>query len=186
MNDADRKAAIKLITATKGTGYCADNADDMAELNAMSDKNLINLRTLAEGKSKAEGDLKTAQEAKVEAEAKLKAAEEKKPEAKPLTRDEIFAADPSLKTIVTEHDARVAAEKKALIEKLIAASKVQTKEQLEAKSVEELRTLASYAKVEVPPADFSGRGIPMPRAAAEDNSKFAPPNPWASLTEAKK
>lgn len=122
-------------------------------------KNQAFLETLNEVQVKTLEDhctsLKTAADKKIaddEAAAKLAAAS-----AKPaLTRAEIFAADPSLAHIVTEHEARVAAEKSSLVASLKACG-VKTEEQLKVTPIEELRTMAAFAKVAQ--VDFSGLGV---------------------------
>lgn len=114
--------------------------------------------------------LKAAQDAQAATEAALKAAQASQIPAEELT---------SLRALAAERDARNTAEKADLVTKLVAASKVLSKEQLEAKSLDDLSTLASFANVQATePVDFSGRGTPRVAAQATIGGDFTPPDPW--------
>lgn len=129
------------------------------------------LKALEDQTAKTAADAKAALDAKAGADAKIKAAAEHVP-----TEEEYLKTAPeSIRTLVAEKKASDAAEKVGLVTKLVAASKALTKEQLEARSLEDLRTLALFAKVETP--DYSIKGVPVPRAAAAVED-YTPPNPY--------
>lgn len=112
---------------------------------------------------------------------KKRAAAMKAAQAAGLTIEEyeeqeyLKTAPASIRAMAAEHKARTA-ERKATLVKALKGGKL-TDKQLEAKPLEELETLASYAGVETEEtADYSGRGLPR---TLEDGSKdvFAsPPN----------
>ncbi|MFI5222659.1 MAG: DUF2213 domain-containing protein [Nitrospirales bacterium] len=169
--------AIKALTACPCSGF---TAADAKELEAFSEERLTTMAEAATARKAAEdkaaADLKAAQDGATKAAADvaaLKAAAEKQP-----TEEEYLAKAPvSIRTLVENQKRLDAAEKTAIVTQLKAASKVLTEEQLNAKSLEELRVLASFAKVEIPaPADYSGR--PMPRTAAASTDDYTPPDPY--------
>ena len=154
-----RTEAIKAL-AESGCGLTAKN------LESANDELLLELKAAAEAKAELTTKL-TAAEAKVtELGAELKAASEKV-----LTTAELPA---DVQAIVAEHKAREQAEKDGIIKSLEAA-KVLTPEQLAAKPIDELRTLAKFAKVETP--DYSGRGVAVLRT--ENKADFTPPDAYA-------
>jgi hypothetical protein len=113
-------------------------------------------------------------------EAKLKAAQ-----AAGLTLEEyeeaqwLKTAPASIRAMAAENK-RVKAERKAeLVAALKTASDALTEEQLNAKPLDELETLAKFAKLDAPVVtDFSGRGVPVPRSAGEHNVHLNPPDPY--------
>lgn len=114
------------------------------------------------------GELKAAEmQAKLaETEAALKAAQAAQIPAEELTQ---------LRALAAAKAGADAAEKAALVEKLVPL-KTLTKEQLEAKTLDDLKTLAAFAKIPAP-VDYSIKGIPTPRAA-EDATSYAAPDPY--------
>ena len=104
-----------------------------------------------------------------------------KPVPQELTEVEVLAKFPSIKAVVDQHVARVAAMKAQLITKLTAASQVFTEAELKEKSVEELGKMATLAGLEKQAdiLDFTGRGTP--RAASEDRSVPKPPSLVAAI-----
>lgn len=151
-------------------------AKDVKALEGMSDDVLAIIEVQAANNAKYAMDLKLATDAEAKAKADLKAASEHVP-----TEEEYLKRAPaSIQTLVAEKKAADAAEKTALVTQLTAASKVLTKEQLEAKPLDDLRTLAAFAKVDV---DYSGRGVAVPRSAA-DAVDYTPPDPWAESLKA--
>lgn len=153
-------------------------------LEAIDEKELTTLEAHCESAAKSAADLKAATEKQT---ADLKAATEKvatteaalkAAESKQLTEEQFMAAAPaSVKSIITQHQAREAAEKTALITSLkTAAAGVYSEEELKAMDNAQLIKLASLAKAELP-ADFSGQGIPIPRTAASGED-FSTPDPY--------
>jgi len=170
-----KEAAIKALTSCPCSGFVAADAK---ELEAFSEERLTAMAEAsaarAAEKKQGETDLKAAQDKLTTATtevATLKAAAEKQP-----TEEEAYAKLPaSLKTLVDKQKATEAAEKDALVTSLKTASNALTEDQLKAKTIDELKVLASFAKVEVP--DYSGKPIPGMRAAS-DVKQFTPPDPY--------
>ncbi len=139
---------------------------DEAKIKTLETDDQI-VAAMLEQAAKVETDLKAAKTEN----ATLKAAAEHTP-----TEEEFLKAAPaSIRTLVDRQKAQDATEKAGLVTKLAAASKALTKEQLEAKSLDDLKTLAAFAKVET--VDYSIKGVPMPRSAASGED-FTPPNPY--------
>jgi len=110
--------------------------------------------------------------------ARLKIAEERlKTSEQELTEDEFLARAPApYKTIIEAAKAQEATIRASLVSQLKDCGAI-SEEDLKKKSTDELKTLASYARVEVP--DFSGRGVPREPNATDRNS-YVPPDPYAS------
>jgi hypothetical protein len=89
--------------------------------------------------------------------------------------DFIQKAPENIKSVLTELAAAEGAERAAIISQLKDLG-ADTEDALKKKTIDELKTLAKYARVEVP--DFSGRGLPKERHASE-NKTYAPPSPYA-------
>ena len=81
-------------------------------------------------------------------------------------------APASIRAMAAKHKAAEAARKTELVAALKGGPL--DEKQLAAKSVEDLETLAAYAKVET--VDFSGRGLPR---SAEERRDNTPPNPYS-------
>ena len=170
--------AIKALTACPCSGFVPADAK---ELEAFSEERLTAMAEAATARKKTEDDaaaIKAAQDKTVAdlkaAEttiAELKAAAEKAP-----TEEEYLAKAPeSIRTLVAEKKTQDAKVKTDLVTQLkVAAAGVYTEEELNAKPIQELMKLAQMAKV-----DYSGRSIPIVRAAGE-TSTYAPPDPYAA------
>jgi hypothetical protein len=162
MTKEAKAAAIKALTECHCSGF---TAADIKTLEAFDDAAIERLTAASAARQKVDEDLKALQIKQAETEASLRVAQAAQIPAEELT---------GLRALAAERQAKDAAEKAALVTKL-AALKTLTKEQLEARTLDDLRTLASFAKVDV--ADYSVRGIPVQRAAAQ-NDEYAPPNPY--------
>ena len=112
-------------------------------------------------------DLKAAQDKVTETETALKAAQAAQIPAEELVSLRALAAEKAKENELAKAD---------LVAKLKSASSALTEEQLRAKSLDELKVLASFAKVETP--NYSGRAVP--RAQAEGEPSYAPPDPYAA------
>ncbi len=138
----------------------------------LTEKTSDDVLTVLEAQAKTNethaSELKAAQAKQAETDTALKAAQAAQIPAEELTQ---------LRSLAAQKAAQDAVEKTALVTKLVAASKALTKEQLEAKSLDELKTLAAFAKVDAP--DFSARGVPVPRNANQAD-EYAPPDPYAA------
>lgn len=167
--DTDMKTKNERIAALIVNEY--NPLKNQVALEANTDEGLRLLEVHCENAAafKVAADKLAAEKAEVDA--KLKAAE-----AKQMTEAEFMAAAPaSIKTLIERTQAADAAQKAALVVKLAAASSALTKEQLETKTLEDLQTLAAFAKVDV---DYSARGAAVPHAAETPHS-YAAPDPYA-------
>ena len=89
-------------------------------------------------------------------------------------REFLKRAPASIRTMAEKHKAAEAARKTDLIKALDGG--LLTVKQLEAKTVDELETLAAYAGVAEEKVDYSGRGVAR---AAESDVYANPPNPYS-------
>jgi hypothetical protein len=163
MTKEQKSAAIKALTECHCSGF---TAADIKTLEAFDDAAIERLTATSAARQKVDDDLKALQAKQGETEATLRAAQ-----AAQIPAEELAG----LRALAAEKQAADATTKADLVTKL-AALKTLTKEQLEAKSLDDLRTLAAFAKVDV--ADYSVRGIPVQRAAEADS--YAPPDPYAA------
>lgn len=151
---------------------------DQKALEANTDEGLRLLEVHCENAAKLKTAADALQEEKDVAEAKLKTAAEHVP-----TDEEWLAkAPPAFRAMHAEKQAADVKEKTSLVTRLFTASKMLTKEQLEAKSLESLRELAAFAKIEAP-VDFSIKGVPVLRSAGNVED-YAPPNPYEAGVKA--
>lgn len=157
MTPETRTAALKALS-TCGCSTVPTTDDQIVEA----------FTTLAEAHSAKDAE---ATKAKAEADAKIKTLEAAQIPAEELVK---------MRTLMSERDTQDAKEKTDLVGKLKALGTL-TEEQLNAKPLTDLRTLAAFAKVETP--DYSGRGVAVPRAAAvvED---YTPPRPYDASIKA--
>lgn len=174
MEKATRAEVIAALVTDKYSGF---QDGDEALLEACSDTRLEEFRTQSEHR-KTDSTSRT----KLETEnrnvsARLKVAEDRiKALEAPMGDDEFLQRAPSqYKTIIEAHKAEESAIRASLVSQLKDCGTLQ-EDELKKKSLEELKTLASYARVTVP--DFSGRGLPVERHASENRQSYAPPNPY--------
>lgn len=156
---------------------------DQKALEAATDDSLKALETHCENAAtlKATADKIAADDkAKADAEAaKLKAAEDaKKPEIKSLSEEDFMKmAPPSIKALIEDKKAEDAARKTGLIASLKVAQTVYSEDELKAMDMPQLSKIAQLADVKTP--DFSGRGVPIQRAASETDVYANPPDGYA-------
>lgn len=158
---------------------------ELKMLEAASEESLKALEDAAAAAKKTADDLRVAQEAATAAEGKAVA------NATALTalQGEFKALESSAKPLIQAAEAAAQKEKDELVGKLKACTAgILTEEQLKAKPVEELRTLASIAKVDVAVSAPSYAAAGMPRFASEgtDITKFSAPDPYKDLMPAAK
>lgn len=173
----EKSARAELIAALVTDKYSGFKVGDESILEACADTRLEEFRAASEAR-KVEANAKT----KVETDlrnttARLKVAEDRiRTAEQDLGEDEFLARAPaSIKALVEGHRAQESALKASLVSQLKDLG-AHTEEDLKKKSVEELKTLASYARVEIP--DFSGRGMPTERNLS-DRQSYVPPDPYA-------
>jgi hypothetical protein len=195
MTSCERSAALKAIAEIKDAGF---TPEELKGLQLLSDKSVTTLHTLA---AKTPGDAII--QAKYAADAALAghahglnakdvaAAAKEKDDAEPKTAAALtaeqeqaafYAKHPEIKTLVDRQQQQEKTRHAELVASLKACGAL-TEDQLKAKSLEELETLAMFAQV-APKPDFSGRG--MPRAAEEADVFSNPPDPYALALEARK
>jgi hypothetical protein len=112
--------------------------------------------------------------------ARLKVAEERLRTAEQEMSPEEFLlrAPAEFKTLIEGHKAEEAQLRAALISQLKDLG-ANTEEELKKSPTDQLKTLAKYARVEIP--DFSGRGLPRERHASDNNNEsYAPPDAYAA------
>lgn len=172
---ADQKTAALKALATCGC--------DEAKIKGLDSDDKI-VAAMLEQSEKHATALKVAQDAKdaaVAAEAKAKADLKAASEHVPTEEEWLKTAPASFRAMHAQKQAQDKAEHTGLVEKLLAASKTLSKEQLEAKSLDDLKTLAAFAKVDT--VDYSGRGVAVPRSAASTED-FTPPKPYEAALKA--
>lgn len=189
-NDMEKKERIAALVANPHNAVKslkvleAASDDDLKALEdaaAAAKKTADDLRVATEKATKAEADLRAAQEAGVKATADLAA-----------VQTQLKALESAAQPLIDAEKAKVEAERTDLVGKLKALTAgFITEEELKAKPIGELRTLAAITKVNVPAAqaqpDFSIQGMPrFATTPASDIAAYAPPDPYASLTAAGK
>jgi hypothetical protein len=173
----EKNVRAEVIAALVTDKYSGFKDGDEAILEACSDTRLEEFRASSESR-KVEATAK----ARLETDhrnvgARLKIAEDRiKAAESELTEEEFLAKAPArFKTLIESAAAAEAATRASLVAQLKDLG-ANTEEELKKKSIDELKTLATYARVTVP--DFSGRGMPAERHAAAPS--YAPPNPYAA------
>lgn len=174
---AEKTSRAEQIAALVTDRYSGFKDGDESILEAASDARLEELRAATDAR-KAEERTRTRLETDLtNANARLKVAEERLKAAEQVpTEEEWLARAPArIKTLLDSMKAEEDATRAALISQLKDLG-ANTEEELKAKSTDDLKVLASYAKVEIP--DFSARGIPVERTASARSENYAPPNPY--------
>ncbi len=166
-----KTAAIKLITETKGTGFCVD---DVKALEAWPEKMLENLKTMVEAKVASDAQVLKAAEEKKQAE--LKAAEGKTPSYEEWSK----TAPPEVRSLVEKYRKFDEEKKATLVAALKAAQSAFSEDELKAMDVEHLERLASVAKV-----DYSGRGTVRHAEGDKDDVYLNPPDGYAIALKAR-
>jgi hypothetical protein len=192
MTATERAAALKAIADIKDAGF---TSEELKGLQLLSDKSVNTLHTLA-GKTPADAIIQAkyaadaalaghahglnAQEAaaaaKAAAKEEPKAAEVKAAEAKTPEQEqaEFYAKHPEIKTLVDRQQQQEKVRHAELVSSLKSCGAL-SEEQLKAKTLEDLETLAQFARI--PKPDFSGRA--MPRTAESGDVYANPPDPYA-------
>lgn len=179
MEKSTRAEVIAALVTDKYSGF---KDGDETILEACSDTRLEEFRTASDARkttSNAFGKLETDHRNTT---ARLKIAEDRiRTAEQDLTEDEFLQRAPaSIKTLIEAHRANESALRASLVSQLKDLG-ANTEEELKKKSIDDLKTLAAYARVEVP--DFSGRGLPVERTLS-DRASYAPPDPYAKPLEA--
>lgn len=173
---SDKTNRAELIAALVTDKYSGFKDGDEVILEACSDSRLEEFRTASEGRKSAANSLTKLETEHRNVSARLKVAEDRiRTAEQDLTEDEFLTRAPaSIKSVVEAYRASEAATRSSLITQLKDLGE-KGEEDLKKLSTDDLKTLASYARVDVP--DFSGRGIPQERHASS-RANYAPPDPY--------
>ena len=176
----DKSTRAELIAALVTDKHSGFKDGDEAILEAASDVRLEEFRTATEAHRAATGAVGKLETENRNVSARLKVAEDRiKASEQTLTEEEFIARAPaSIKTLLDAHKAQEDATRASIVSQLKDLG-AHTEDELKKKSIEELKTLAQYARVSVP--DFSGRGLPQERHASSRRENYAPPNPYPDL-----
>lgn len=183
---AEKATRAEIIAELVTDRYSGFKDGDESILEGASDSRLEEFRAASDVKradERARGKLETEF---TNTSARLKVAEERLRTAEqgPTEEEWLAKAPPSIKTLLDAHKAEEDALRASLVSQLKDLG-ANTEAELKAKSIDELRTLAAYARVEVP--DFSGRGLPVERhASSSSNIDYTPPDPYAAGLKALK
>jgi hypothetical protein len=180
---ADKNTRAEVIASLVTDNYSGFKDGDEAILEACSDSRLDEFRAASDTRRSAEGAHNRLETDYRNASARLKVSEERiKTLEQPLSSEDFMQkAPPEIKVLLEAHKAQEDAIRSSLVSQLKDLG-AHSEEELKKKSVDELKTLASYARVQVP--DFSGRGLPVERHAQENKQNYAPPNPYAEPLKA--
>jgi hypothetical protein len=181
---ADQNVRAEVIAALVTDHYSGFKDGDERLLEAASDVRLDEFRAASDVRRNAESVHNRLETDYRNVSARLKVSEERiKTLEQPLSEEDFMQkAPPSIKTLLEAKKAEEDAIRASLVSQLKDLG-AHTEDELKKKSVDELRTLASYARVQVP--DFSGRGLPVERNAQENNRQnYAPPDPYAEALKA--
>ncbi len=175
---SEKATRAELIAALVTDKYSGFEDGDEAILEAASDARLDKFRTASEARRADAGTIARMETEQRNTSARLKVAEDRlKVAEQPISDDDYVARLAPTSPIKTLLEGR-AAEEATLKASLVAQLKDlggETEEELKKKSIPELQTLATYARVEV--LDFSGKGFPVHRNA-ETKETYAPPNSY--------
>ena len=180
----EKSTRAELIAELVTDRYSGFRDGDEGMLEACGDARLEEFRGASDARKAAERNTSKLETELTNTNARLKVAEErlKTAEQAPSEEDWLAKAPPFFKTLLEHHKAEEDATRSSLISQLKDLG-ANTEEELKQKSTADLKTLAAYARVEIP--DFSGRGIPQERhASINKQDDFTPPNPYAEPLKA--
>jgi len=179
MEKGTKAEVIAALVTDKFSGF---KDGDEQILEACSDARLEEFRASSEANKAQATALNRLEGENRNTTARLRVAEDKlKASEQELDEDEFLRRAPaSIKSLVENHKAAEAEEKSTLVG-LLKDCGGESEEVLNKKTIVELRTLAKYARVDVP--NFSGRGLPVERTAEEKKS-YAPPKPYTQALKA--
>jgi hypothetical protein len=180
----EKTTKAELIAALVTDKYSGFKDGDEAMLDVVSDARLEDFRsasernrTTAETIARMEADARNLQ-------ARLTVAQEKIVKSEqPMTDEDFVARLAPTSQIKTWLEARTA-EEATLKASLVSSLKDRgpdSEEELKKKTIPELQNLAAWARVQV--LDFSGRGVPVERAASSKTQSYAPPDPYKADIE---
>jgi hypothetical protein len=174
---SDKNNRAELIAALVTDKFSGFKDGDEAILEACSDSRLEEFRTASEARKAEVGGHQRLETEHRNVSARLKVAEDRLKAGEQTFSEEEFLqrAPEKFKTLIEANKADEAAFRASIISQLKDCG-ANTEDELKAKSTDELKTLAAYARVEVP--NFSGRGVAL--ETREHQTSYAPPNPYAT------
>ncbi len=166
----------ELIAALVTDKYSGFKDGDEAILEAASDARLDEFRAASETNRTKDATIVRMESEQRNTSARLKVAEDRvRASEQPMNDEEFIQRAPaSIKSVLEARQAEETAIKNSLVSQLKDLG-AQSEEELKKKTVDELKTLASYAQIKV--LDFSGKGLPTNRTA-ETAKTYAPPNSY--------
>jgi len=178
MEKTARAELIAALVTDKHSGF-ADG--DEAILEAASDERLERFRSAADASRSASNDRGRLETDFRNTSARLKVAEERiKAAEQPMSEEEFLQKAPeAFKAVLVEHKTLEDGMRASLVSQLKDLG-ANTEAELKTKSIDELKTLAAYARVPVP--DFSGRGLPKERDMRAAQT-YAAPDPYAAALD---
>lgn len=172
----NRPELIAALATDKFSGF-KDGDEPMLE--AFSDTRLEQFRVDSENRKSAQAAFTRLENDHRNLQARLTVSETRIKELEqPLSEEEFMNRAPaSIKGVIDAHRALEAQERGSYVSQLKERG-IMTEEELSKKSLDELRTLGAFARVEAP--DFSGRAVPVERLASKDPNRvsYAPPDPY--------
>jgi hypothetical protein len=182
MDKAQRAEFIAALVTDKYSGF---RDGDEPVLEACADTRLEEFRAAADARKVEERrSTETATEL-VKANARLKVSEEKLRTAQeaPTEEDWLAKAPPRYKALIDADKAQEDSVRAAIVSHLKDLGN-NTEAELKAMPTEQLKTLAAYARFDVP--DFSGRGIAQERHASGNRQTYAAPDPYKDALAARR
>lgn len=175
MDKSRRDEMIAALVIDRWSGF---KAGDEAVLEACSDERLEGFRAAADVRRVEEQKTKTLETDLSKANARLTVLAEKLRTAEEAPSEEVWLsnAPPRYKALIDADKAEEDAVRASIVSKLKDLGN-NTEAELQAMPIDQLRTLADYARITIP--DFSGRGIPKERyASGKKTDSYAPPDPY--------
>lgn len=174
----EKSMRAELIAALVTDRYSGFKDGDEAMLETCADSRLEEFRAASDARKAEERNKTTLESNLTKIEARLKVAEERLRTAEqgPTEEEWLAKAPAKIKALLDAQKAEEDSIRSAIVVQLKDLGN-HTEAELKAMPLEQLKTLAGYARVHVP--DFSGRGLPGQRNAAENNTSYAPPDPYA-------
>lgn len=178
----EKSMRAELIAALVTDRYSGFKDEDTAMLETCADARLEEFRAASDSRKAAERERTKLESDLTKVEARAKVAEERLRVAEqgPSEEEWLAKAPPSVKALLDAQKAEEDAVRSSIVSQLKDLGE-NTEAELKAMPLEQLRQLASYARVHVP--DFSGRGLPVERHASGNKNNtvnYAPPDPYAA------
>lgn len=176
----NKTARAELIAALVTDRFSGFKDGDEALLETCSDARLDEFRAASDARRASAAAYTRLETDNRNTTARLKVAEDKvKISEAELSEEDFLARAPQrIKALIEAHTTEEAATKAALVSQLKDLG-AHSEEELKKKGLDELKTLAAYARVNVP--DFSGRGVVHKHAS--ERPSYTPPNPYEKPLE---